>query len=39
MVCINMCSAVNTNKRDRVEVFKLLQAMESASLNEWSKKR
>jgi hypothetical protein len=39
MVCINMCSAVNTNKRDRVEVFKLLQAMESAALNEWSKKR
>lgn len=37
MLCLAMCDYVK--KRDRAEVFALLQAMECAALNEWSKKR
>lgn len=37
MICLNMCRAIA--KRDRAQVFGLLQAMECAALNEWSKKR
>jgi hypothetical protein len=37
IVCLNLCRTIK--KRDRAAVFGLLQAMESAALNEWSNKR
>jgi hypothetical protein len=37
MICLNLCRTIK--KRDRAEVFRLLQAMECAALNEWSKNR
>lgn len=35
MICLNLCRSVA--KRNRPEVFKLLQAMECSALNEWYK--
>lgn len=37
MICLNLSR--NVARRDRANVFGLLQAMECAALNEWSKKR
>ncbi|MDQ2821933.1 MAG: DUF1799 domain-containing protein [Pseudomonadota bacterium] len=37
MICLNLCPAIR--KRERTEVFRLLQAMECASLNEWLSKQ
>ena len=37
MICLNLSRTIR--KRERTEVFGLLQAMECAALNEWSKKR
>ncbi len=36
MICLKLCSSIR--KRERSEVFRLLQAMECASLNEWLSK-